>query len=246
MKGILIMMHQFTVKAVIFDLDGTLVNSHEAYAKAYKEVLTKHGVIIRKEQVVRLFGMTAEDIIKRLLPELSAKEIRDIVREKSAIFDKSLDLIKPLPCAENLLRKLGRCRLALATSSSRKSTDLLLRKFGWDSFFNVVLTGYDVPRPKPAPDILIEAAKLLELSVKDCLFVGDSIFDARAATAAGMKFIGVETGSFKKKDFKAEGFFSYPNLCELSKILFRCSSRSLIIIRGIDENMIMTPMAERK
>ncbi len=207
------------VKALIFDMDGTLINSHDAHVESYREVLSSRGLKVNDFTLAKNFGKVAEDILKAIFPGVTSKEINLMVLEKRRAFLKFIDLVKPLRCAERLLSMGGQFKLVLATSSSRLETNAIISKLGWTEHFILIITSYDVPRPKPSPDILIAAAKKLRLKISDCLFVGDSIFDALSARAAGMSFIGVETGSYSNADFVREGFKSCKNLCSLIRLL---------------------------
>jgi len=211
----------FMVKALILDLDGTLVNSREAHIKSYQMVFKKKGLNPKYSDLKKNFGKVAEDIILGALPQLTAREVKEIVLEKREIFLNIMDEVIKEPCVDHFLKKASEdYALAIATSASRIEMKELIEKFGWTDYFKLMLTSYDVPEPKPAPDLLLAIAKQLGVKVSDCLFIGDSIFDAMAARKAGMSFLGVETGGFSKKSFKQEGFESHHNLCFLMRSFF--------------------------
>jgi len=209
------------VKALILDLDGTLVDSREAHIKSYQMVFKKRGLNPKYSDLKKNFGKVAEDIILGALPQLTAREVKEIVLEKREIFLNIMDEVIKEPCVERFLERASEdYALAIATSASRIEMKELLDKFGWTDYFKLMLTSYDVPEPKPAPDLLLAIAKQLRVKVSDCLFIGDSIFDAMAARKAGMPFLGVETGGFSKELFKQEGFESHQNLCFLMRSFF--------------------------
>jgi len=209
------------VKALILDLDGTLVESHEAHVKSYKGVFDNLGLKASHKDLKKHFGKIAEDIIKEVFPQLTNKQVIEVVMAKRELFLQNLEAVYKKPCADSFISKASKNYfLAIATSASREEMNALLKKFSWINYFKVLVTSYDVLKPKPAPDLLFRVAELLKLEVNDCLFIGDSIYDALAAREAGMSFLGVETGSFSKNDFKKEGFKSYRNLCTLSRSKF--------------------------
>ncbi len=201
------------VKAVILDLDGTLINSHPAHVKSFKEMLKKHKLKVNKLDFSKYFGLIAEDILKKIFPTLTKKKITMIARTKKELFIKEINLITKQPCADKLISQLKNKKTAIATSASREEMMAVIKKFNWD--FNAKITSYEVEKPKPSPDILIEAIKQLGVNIEESLFIGDSIYDADTARKAGMKFIGVATGSYTISDFKKKGVKAYQNLCRL-------------------------------
>ncbi len=211
----------FMVKAIIFDLDGTLVDSGLAHIKSYELVLKDMGLSVKREVLSREFGKVAEDILKSVFQSMTISDIKKVVTGKRKHFLDLISLVKPKSCAGEFLKTASNNYvLAIATSSSKREMDLILKAMGWLDYFSVLVTSYDVASPKPAPDILLRTASLLKVPVSDCLFIGDSIFDARSALAAKMTFLGVSTGSYLVSDFKAEGFTSFSNLCDLLSYLF--------------------------
>nr|MBD3312184.1 HAD-IA family hydrolase [archaeon] len=212
------------VKALILDLDGTLVDSHKAHIKSYKEVFNKKALNeFDVKKLKSLFGKVAEDIISELFPSLSEKEVDELVLGKREAFLKAIDKVVKVPCVDKFLRRaFNDYSLAVATSSSNLEMNALVDRFGWSDYFKVLMSGYDVSRPKPAPDLLLMVIKELGLKKDDCVFIGDSIYDALSARSAGVSFIGVRTGSYSKKDFDEQGFKSFKDLCELLsfKVLF--------------------------
>lgn len=212
------------VKALILDLDGTLVDSHKAHIKSYKEVFNKKALSdFDVNKLKSLFGKVAEDIISDLFPGLSDEEVDELVLGKRKAFLKALGKVVKVPCVDKFLKKaFDDYLLAVATSSSNLEMNALVDRFGWRDYFKVLMSGYDVPKPKPAPDLLLAVIKELGVNKDDCVFIGDSIYDALSARSAGVSFIGVRTGSYSKKDFDEQGFKSFKDLCELfsSKVFF--------------------------
>ncbi|TFF88123.1 MAG: HAD family hydrolase [Promethearchaeota archaeon] len=208
------------VKVYVFDLDGTLIDSHEAHARAYIKVFSKRGLTVNKRVLVKNFGKTSENIIKELFPQLDSSEVEQIARDKKNEYLKMIDLVTRQSCADKILSKAkSKGKLALATSSSRIELNKILKMFKWYELFDLRVSSYDVAKPKPAPDLLLKIINSLKVKPINCLFIGDSIYDALAAKSAGIEFIGVTTGSFSKKAFKEHGFKSYPTLCEIYSLI---------------------------
>ncbi len=201
------------VKAVILDLDGTLINSHPAHVKSFNKMLELHGLMVNKIDFSKYFGLIAEDILKKLFPTLSEDKISILARTKRRLFINDIDLVTKQPCVDKFIKSLKGLRTAIATSASREEMEAVINKFGWN--FNCLLTSYEVNHPKPAPDILIKAAEELRVKLRDCVFIGDSIYDADTARNAGVKFIGVATGSYSINDFNNKGVKAFKNLCSL-------------------------------
>ncbi len=204
------------VKCIIFDFDGTLVDTHEIYATIFKDLFLKKGLKVSKSKLKKEFGKIAEEIFKSIFPNLTQKEILSLLKEKEILFKKNVHLVKPLPCVQKKLIELHKNHiLTIASSSTKKEINLVLSHLGWTEFFSKIITSYDVKNPKPHPDILLKLVKDLSLKKADCVFIGDSIYDALCAKQAGISFIGVETGSYKQKDFQKLGFPCFKNFCSL-------------------------------
>jgi len=204
------------VKAFLFDLDGTLISSTDLHYKSFKPVLIKHK-LEAKPLMKKYFGMIAEDIIKKVYPELSDKTVNEIVNDKRDLFMKQLELINKQPCSDQLLSKLSsKGVLALASCSHNTEIKGILNQLSWTDHFKLIVSCYDVKKAKPAPDLLLEAIKRLGVKASDCIYIGDSIYDAMAAKSAGVKFVAVIHGAAAIDDFKRIGVkFIYPSLCAM-------------------------------
>lgn len=183
------------MKAVLFDLDGTLIDSFDAHILSYKKALEKFDLPVKEDAIRKDFGLIAEDILRKEYPDLSEEKVRGIVGLKRKFFVGScLSEIKLFPGVFNVLSKLKSegFLLALCTSSSKKEALEILDYFQIADFFRVVVGGDEIENPKPAPDILLKACERLSVSTKDSVFVGDSVFDEQAGKKAGIKFFMVD------------------------------------------------------
>ncbi|MFX1518464.1 MAG: HAD family hydrolase [Promethearchaeota archaeon] len=189
-------------KAIIFDLDGTLIDSIPAHVRAYQKLANdEFGIHLEQESILKHFGKKSRDIIKALLPAYG-KDLDALVKKKQSFYREAFNSVKLLLGVEKLLHAIKKkgIRRALGTSSSSRNVDFTLKKF--DLEFDVVITGEDVERGKPSPDTFLKIAQRLNLSPKDCLVIGDSVYDIIAAKKAGMKAIGVLTGSTTREEMQ--------------------------------------------
>jgi len=201
------------VKALLLDLDGTLVDSSEALKEAGKAgfiaigLPNAHDEKIPFEVARRLEqDLPIDDLFSRFRV---AKEVEErflpayLTAYYSAVTLKS----KPFPQAKRTLQTLAqRFPLALITLRYVVREQILdeLNHLGLAKFFRAVVTTLDVEKPKPFPDALLVAAKKLRVPIRDCAIVGDSIIDIQAGKAAGAKTIAVLTGLFSRAELEAQ------------------------------------------
>ncbi len=193
--------------AIIFDLDGTLIDSMSLHFKAFKDTLKEHGVSMRDSTLKEFMGSSTKKIlenIKKVYPFQG--KIEDVREERRYHYFKSLgenDII--FSGVEKTLKELKKnYKLAIATGSSRVTARYSVKK-EFFNFFKAIVTINDVEKGKPAPDQLLSVAKKLKTIPKRCLMVGDSLFDIIAANNAGMDSIGVLTGYTKKSELLKAG-----------------------------------------
>jgi len=182
--------------ALIFDLDGVIVDSmpvHELAWRRYLESLGFDGGDIpsrmhghRNDEIVRDFLGEALDY-DTVLAHGAAKErvFRDMLRER---LRESL-----VAGIEEWLDRVEGGPIALATNAERANIDFTLDGAGLRRYFNVIVDGSQVSRPKPAPDVYLRAAELLEIPPRNCIVFEDSPVGVAAALAAGMRVVGVRT-----------------------------------------------------
>lgn len=193
---------KLNAKAILFDLDGTIVDSQDAYLEAAKTAFQAMGLEPPTPQ-------TALQIPKRLEQRLP---INDIIRADStrflAVYLEAFYAIthaktKPIPniraCLETLQQK---AKLALITMRDvpKAAVAKELQQFGLSEYFTCVLTSQDTYKPKPSPEAHIKALELMDIQICDCLIVGDSVLDVTAGKTAGAKTIGVLSGLYTQQE----------------------------------------------
>ena len=198
------------VKAVIFDIDGTLVDSVDLHAKAWQEILRRHGCDVS-------FGEIREQIGKggdQLLPVfLSSRQIelegKAIEQERGELFKREyLPKVKPFPCVQELFERVthdGK-KIALASSAKGDELEIYKRITGVARFLEAETSSDDAEKSKPEPDIFLAALKRLHsVDAHEVIVVGDTPYDAEAAKKAGMRPIGVLCGGFPPKKLEDAG-----------------------------------------
>jgi beta-phosphoglucomutase len=215
--------------AVIFDLDGVIVNSNWAHEQAIREFCQLHGLTLSDEDLkTRIFGRRNKEWIPELLGrDLKLTDIERLSREKEAIFRRIFEFhVTPLAGLLPFLWKLkkGNIPVAVATSAPEENVSFLLGKLNLYSFFDVILDASDVRTGKPDPEIYLRAAERLGMSPERCVIFEDSLTGILAAKRAGSKVVGVTTthghAELGFSDFVIENFVNI-TLANLSNLFCR-------------------------
>ena len=182
------------IDTVIFDLDGTLVDSQPAALGATIKALSQFEVQVTADEVREVFGGGAENLLRHFLQ----RDLGAAVQLRAGL---QLELISEtllLPGVKELMASLkaGKYKLAVATMSGRAVVDSVLEFHGIGQYFDVVLTIDAVTKGKPDPEILIKAVDRLGGQVTRALYVGDSSHDLEAALNLGMPFLLVDSGLY--------------------------------------------------
>lgn len=199
-------------KALLVDLDGTLVDSVEAFEAAAKAALTAFGCSQGSENP----GLEIARRLQRNLPldDFFDENGVDVAsREKflklflQSFYSMATSMTRLLPGVDKALDKLSRnFVLALITRRlvSRMEVEKELRRLGLDRYFRTVITALDVVRSTPFPDAVLKAAEELGVPVSDCVVVSDSGVDIQAGKCAGAKTVAVLSGLFDEEELERE------------------------------------------
>ena len=197
-------MSQFELKipsvnfqALIFDLDGTLVDSMPAHFKAWCAALAEHGkgVVFPEDVFYAMGGRPTRDIVAIINGEqgLSLNPDR-VASAKKRHFLKSLDSLELIPSIASIAEEYrGRGPMAVASGGSREVVEKTLQTLGISDWFDEVVTSSEVSRGKPAPDIFLEAAKRLGVAPADCVVFEAARAGIEGARKAGMEVVAVPT-----------------------------------------------------
>jgi HAD superfamily hydrolase (TIGR01509 family) len=182
------------IAAVVFDLDGVIVDSEHVWDDVREELVRERGGRWHERAQADMMGMSSTEWSRYMhdvigLAEAPAEINAEVVRRMQARYADELPLI---PGAVEAVEALARrFRLGLASSSNRPLIDAVLAQAGLDDLFEVTVSSEEVPRGKPAPDVYLEAARRLGVPPSLCAAVEDSANGIRAARAAGMRVIAV-------------------------------------------------------
>lgn len=191
------------LSTVIFDLDGLLADTERLHCRAYQTALSEHGVALDEleyyEHWVRC-GKGIADWVALHGLNLDPHALR--LRKSEHYLDLLTSSLRPMEGALELLRAFhGKMKIALASSSYRDAIDGVLAGLNIARFFNVIISGLDVPQVKPAPDIFLNAARELGVQPKECLVLEDAEKGVMAAYLAGMRCIAVPNDYTRRHDF---------------------------------------------
>lgn len=182
------------LKGVIFDLDGVVVDSHPAHIRAWNKFLLSVGKSVAETELEFVRdGRKKEDILRHFLGDLDGSEIRAYGQKKDLLFYEEARNVNTVAGIGELLSELNRTGVptAVASSGSSERVRYTLDLVGVRKYFATVVTGDEVAKGKPDPAIFCRAAEKLGVAPSDSLAFEDSVSGVQAATAAGMKCLGI-------------------------------------------------------
>ena len=206
------------IKAIIFDLDGTLLDSSEIYFKAINHILSKFNISCTMAEMMVHCGAPGEDIYIYFLKKQGAYDPSRKEELKKEFDEKFSDLLKdkdifPQDSKRALIElKEKGYTFALGTGATRISTVSMVPKDIF-SLFDAVITCDDVTNPKPDPETFLKAAEKISIDSENCIVIGDGKRDLIAAKEAGMRFILLRNDH--NRDFDPDGGC----VCEISRMI---------------------------
>jgi phosphoglycolate phosphatase len=181
-------------KILVFDLDGTVLDSSEAHAKAFNLAFQKNNLIkLPETKLIRKFGPPSREIIKKLFPSISQRRLESIAKAKKAFLKQTAHYTKAIPGVTEALKKLKKKYTLVLISNSEHSEiiDLLDEVNINPSLFNGIFGAEELDH-KPDPDVIKHIEKMLKSDVE--YIIGDTIYDIRTGKNAKVKTAGVLTG----------------------------------------------------
>ena len=212
------------LKGAIFDMDGVLLDSHPAHERAWRKVLSSMGKPVSEAQLeIIREGRKRHEILERVLGDLTSDEICRCCSEKDLLFQKEAQNIRTIAGVRGLLGDLksSAIRTAVASCGSRARVNRLLDSLQLKTCFVTVLTGDDVTLGKPDPEIFLKAGEHMRLRPSEIVVFEDSTSGVLAATAAGMKCIGIGASQRARALFEAGAAHVIPDFVGASLIRLR-------------------------
>jgi len=207
--------------ALIFDLDGTLIDTVYAHVFSWQRALAEAGMAVNGWRIHRRIGMSGglftRAVAREIGRELTPEEADALQRRHGELFQEILPERQVLPGAVKLLRMLREAKIphGIATSGRRPEIDASLAALGVGDETIVVERG-DVLRAKPAPDLFLNCQQRLGVPAEECFVIGDAVWDLLAARRARMLSIGLLSGGYGEDELiKAGAFRVYRDALEL-------------------------------
>ncbi|MDR0560182.1 MAG: HAD family phosphatase [Prevotellaceae bacterium] len=176
--------------AVIFDMDGVLVNNARFHEQAFAEYFSSYGITLAPE----MHGRGNKELMEELFPDESDERRIELYRGKEEYYRKIYEPhIKPAEGLIDFLNELKNAdvRIAVGSSAPTENIDFVLDRLNIRSFFDVTVNSDMVEKAKPAPDIYLKSAELLNINPENCIVFEDALAGIESAKAAGMKVVGV-------------------------------------------------------
>ena len=190
-----------TVNGVIFDIDGTLVDTNPAHVEAWRRAFQQLGFDVPAERIVVEIGKGGDKLVPSVLGEdveVRHGEALRTAQKQEFLAIARQERFRVFPGAREIIRELRErgIRTALATSSDEKHLEATLASAGLDlhRLADVIVTKSEADASKPSPDLVVAAVEQLGLPPVQCAMVGDTIYDGQACLGAGVAFLGVLSG----------------------------------------------------
>ncbi len=211
-------------QAIIFDMDGVIIDSMKLHVKLEKAVCRKYKINAPATIWRKFAGWKLEEIFRYLVDNYSEKkfDIKLMVRDKyETMLKLAAKEIREVAGAIKFVKQAYYIfkKTALVTSSEKEFSDLILRRFGLKDSFDLVITAKDFRRGKPDPEPYLKAVKLLKVKPGECIVIEDADNGIVSAKAAGCTAIGITTSLAKKKLIKAGADYVVKNYSELNSLM---------------------------
>lgn len=193
-------------RAVILDVDGTLVDSNDAHVQVWVDALAENGIDVPVERIRKLVGMGGDNLLPAAAGlDKESPRGKAIADRRGELFrTRYLPHIQPFPAVRRLLERMREAGLDLvvASSSPAEEMNVLLDRAGVSGLLRDTASGSDARRSKPDPDIVEVALKKLGLPPEEAVMLGDTPYDIQAAGKAGVGVIALRCGGFPDEDLE--------------------------------------------
>lgn len=195
-------------RGVLFDVDGTLIDSSYIHTIAWWGAFRQHGYDIPMASIHHLVGMGGDRLVDTLLPGGRDRGVdQDVMSSHSALYAAHWPALRAFDGAKDLLAQCHTAGLAVALASSAREKDLQVMKaiVDADAFIDGATSANDANESKPAPDILVAALAAIGVEAGDAVVVGDAVWDMKAAAALGVPAVGVTCGGTSAAELRDAG-----------------------------------------
>lgn len=197
------------LKAVLCDLDGTLLDSNAFHAEAWQRALAEFGYSVDFESIVKQIGKGGEQLLPCFIPDDKIAAIeKEIKTFRTRLFHREyIDRVVPFADARRLLERMRQegLRIAVATSSAKDDLEAFKTLLKIHDLVEEDATADDAEKSKPEPDIFQAALRQLRLQPDEALALGDTPYDVEAAQKAGVRTVAVQSGGWRKEDLLQAG-----------------------------------------
>ncbi len=196
-----------SVQAVLFDVDGTLIDTNYLHAVTWWQAFAQGGHYVPMTNIHRSIGMGSDQMLDRLLPDRDKDADGDLATSHDALYATYWSRLSPLPGAADLLRacKARGLKVVLASSAGEAESGILRKVIDAEDAIDDATFSGEVESTKPAPDIVTVALEKAGVPAERAVFVGDTIWDVRASGQAGVPCIGLLSGGISRAELLNAG-----------------------------------------
>ena len=211
-------------EALIFDMDGVLIDSEPLHEQAQRVVFSRYKLTVPSSIFTVFKGKTEQDVFGHVVETYAEGRLdaSELIALKHAVYSELIENLQPIPGALPLLERLAQRRipLGLTTSATRRDQERAFARFDLHRFFEVVVTVEDVQRPKPDPEPYLTTARRMGFAPASCLVIEDSTNGVQAALRAGCTVAGIATSFTTAQLLEAGAHVAADRYEELTPYLF--------------------------